>query len=117
MCTYRHKTRICNGSGYLVSTNQENQKDTSMPCAECNTFEYLQVKKNEAETTAYYSNAKRFGTGVDIWMKAVQTVSIFNPENYKAELRKIGNVSAIYENPADRNEVLVRLFTNDNYGD
>lgn len=113
MCGYQIGTVECRGDGYLWDADSDgfepNERDNPCPC--CNTAEYLRSRKEEAETTSYFSNNFDSGTGIDIWTSAVKIARHWNAKAAKSALAQIGRVDAIADDASKPDGCLVRTFT------
>lgn len=70
-----------------------------MPCPKCNTLEYLEQAKEEAESCVSGSVAGSGGgfayTGESIWLASVRKAESLNPDGAAAALRKLGVVETL----------------------
>lgn len=96
-CGYERGTWECRGDGQLWDADSDgyDPDDTSEPCPGCNTVEYLQDAKEEAETTVYHSGIYGMSTGEDIWLSAVAIAKEANPAGAEAILAAIGPVDTL----------------------
>ncbi len=106
MCEYQAGTFECRGDGYVWDADDDGYdlNDKSWPCPCCNTEQYLEDAKEEAESTSYYRSLNHEGCGADIWRGAVARVAQWNPEEVHAALLKIGRVEALL--PGDDGEYI-----------
>ena len=97
MCQFQHGTIQCRGDGYLVDADHDSYdpNDFSDPCPQCNTQTWLENQKLEAESTIEFEGYDR-GTGVDIWLNAVEVARRENPDHVDAPLKNIGKVGALF---------------------
>ena len=111
-CGMQEGTLECRGDGYLWDADYDgyDPEDKSMPCPQCNTLVYLMEAKHAAENTSYYSDMTSSGSGITIWESAVKTAKFWNKENTEVSLKAIGLVKAIYDNPDNKEEVLIKDF-------
>ncbi len=70
-----------------------------LPCPKCNTLEYLEQAKEEAESCVPDSVAGSGGgfayTGESIWLAAVRKAESLNPDGAAAALQKLGVVETL----------------------
>ncbi len=97
MCEYQNGTFECRGDGYVWDADSDgyDPDDHSWPCPCCNTGEYLEAAKEEAETTSYYRSMMSQGCGADIWRGAVARATEWNPSGVAQLLNEIGKVVAL----------------------
>lgn len=96
-CDYSRGTWQCRGNGQLWDADSDgyDPDDNSEPCPGCNTLEYLQHAKEEAETTIDLSGIYGTSTGEDIWVTAVMIARKANPAGIAAALTVIGPVDTL----------------------
>lgn len=106
MCEYQRGTFECTGHGYIWDADYDgyDPDDHSWPCPNCNTLEYLESAKEEAESTSWFSGMWGSGCGVDIWKGAVANANHWNPDECAKALVEIGKVVALKEDWDDDNE-------------
>jgi len=97
MCGYQIGTIECRGDGYCWDADHDgyDPNDHSLPCPRCNTKEFLEGAKEDAETTSHYSSMSDSGTGNTIWQSAVLIAKEQNPEQAEVALISIGCVKAL----------------------
>lgn len=70
-----------------------------MPCPKCNTLEYLEQAKEEAESctsgSVFVSGGSYAYTGESIWLSAVRKAESLNPDGAAAALQKLGVVETL----------------------
>lgn len=108
-CDYFRGTWQCRGDGQLWDADSDgyDPDDTSEPCPGCNTLQYLQDAKEEAETTVYHAGISGMSTGEDIWLSAVTIAKEANLAETESILATIGPVDALV--PDDNCEDQVRV--------
>lgn len=111
-CGMQYGTIECRGDGYLWDADCDgyDPDDHSMPCPQCNTLAYLEDAKENAESTSSYSDMSSSGSGVDIWERSVKTAKYWNEAKTEEALKTIGKVEALYDDPEDKEDVLIRVF-------
>lgn len=111
ICTYQYGTWECRGDGYLWDADDDGYDPTEKdhPCPGCNTLEYLQKAKEEAETTCSYSNGYSSGTGETIWQGSVRVATEENPDGIDEVLRAIGEVHALVDDDTSPEGYAVRI--------
>ncbi len=109
-CTFQRGTWECRGDGYLWDADHDgwDPDETNNPCPCCNTLEYLERAKDEAESCSYYSNNGSCGTGEDIWLNCLSWAEAANPQGISAVLRQIGPVEALVNDPSAPDGYIVR---------
>lgn len=112
MCKYQCGSTLCRGDGYCWDSDSDgyDPENTAFPCPSCNSLAYLLLAKEEAESTAIFSNAYGIGSwgsgsGVTIWEAAVAIVVAENPEQAQELLNQIGRVDAL------RDDFKIKAFT------
>ncbi|EKT4540983.1 hypothetical protein QEM15_003175 [Pseudomonas putida] len=109
-CTFQRGTWECRGDGYLWDADSDgwdpNESDNPCPC--CNTLEYLELAKEEAEGCSSWSNCGSSGTGEDIWLNCLQWAEEANPEGIEEILKQIGPVEALVADPSSPGGYFVR---------
>ncbi|SMH64613.1 protein of unknown function [Acidithiobacillus ferrivorans] len=70
-----------------------------MPCPKCNTLEYLEQAKEEAESctsgSVFVSGGGYAYTGESIWLSAVRKAESLNPDGAAHALQKLGVVKTL----------------------
>jgi hypothetical protein len=109
-CNFQRGTWECRGDGYLWDADHDgwDPDDTSDPCPGCNTLEYLQRAKEEAESCSSWSDCGSSGTGEDIWLNCLRWAEEANPDGIAEVLKKIGPVEALVDDPGSPNGYFVR---------
>jgi hypothetical protein len=109
-CQFQRGTWECRGDGYLWDADHDgwDPDENDNPCPCCNTLEYLQRAKDEAETCSYYSNNGSSGTGEDIWLNCLSWAEAANPQGIAEALRQIGPVEALISDPSAPDGYIVR---------
>ncbi len=109
-------TLECRGDGHLWDADDDgyDPDDTSMPCPACNTQQYLENAKEEAEGVLEGSTWAGYYTGVSLWEGAVRTARAANPDAAEAALKVIGRVDALLPDKDAEEGYVVRSFC---YGD
>ena len=109
-CTFQRGTWECRGDGYLWDADSDgwdpNEADNPCPC--CNTLEYLERAKEEAESCSAWSNGHSSGTGEDIWLNCLSWAEAANPEGLPEILKKIGPVEALVSDTTSPDGYFVR---------
>ena len=114
MCTYHHRgtTMECRGDGFLWDADDDgyDPSDKSCPCPQCNTKQYLESAKEQAEECSDgHVNGRSF-TGESIWKGAVAVAEAANPTEAAAALMEIGIVSALVPDPSKPEGYDVRQY-------
>lgn len=111
ICKYQRFTWECRGDGFLWDADCDgfDPSEQDNPCPSCNTLEYLQRAKEEAETTSSWSNGYSSGTGETIWLGSVRLATEENPDGIAEVLRTIGQVNALVDDKASAEGYVVRI--------
>lgn len=96
-CDYSRGTWECRGGGQLWDADSDgfDPDGVSEPCPGCNTKEYLEDAKEEAETTIELSGIYGSFTGEEIWTTAVAIAKEANPAGIEAVLKAIGPIDTL----------------------
>ena len=96
-CTFQRGTWECRGDGYLWDADSDGwtpkEVDNHCPC--CNTLDYLERAKEEAESCSAWLDGNSYGTGEDIWLNYLSWAEAANPEGLQEILKRIGPVEAL----------------------
>lgn len=111
-CPYIDSIFECNGNGFLFDSEASSvdPNDTSHPCPACNTMEFLDDAKEEAETCSSYSGIGGNGSGVTIWEEAVALAMAANKVACMVYLHSTGVVNALKDDTKDHSRYLVQKF-------
>lgn len=111
LCTYQRFTWECRGDGFLWDADCDgfDPSEQDNPCPSCNTLEYLQRAKEDAETTSSWSDGYSSGTGETIWLGSVRVATEENPDGIAEVLRAIGEVHALVDDEASPDGFVVRV--------
>lgn len=98
-CDFQYGTVECTGTGLLwdADTDGWNEDFNEGPCPKCNSAEYLQRAKEDAESSSFYSNAFDSGTGLNVWLGAVATCLLWNRPAAVKALKEIGKVECLVD--------------------
>lgn len=97
-CGYQNSDWECREGGYLwdAGTGEGwDPDDLTHICPNCQTFDYLEAAKEEAESCSSWSDCGRHGTGLDIWVAAERRALVVNEKEARAALLELGAVEAL----------------------
>lgn len=97
-CGYWPDDWKCREGGFLFDAGSGegwDPEDSTYICPCCRTKEYLEDRKDDAESTSRYTNNGFSGTGLSIWIRAENTALAANEPEAKKALLEIGIVEAL----------------------
>lgn len=112
MCTYQNGTYECRGDGYLWDADSDgyDPSECDHACPRCNTREFLERAKEDAESCSYSSSNTHACTGAGIWRRAVAVAQEENAVATQATLASLGVVSALVDDEDHPDGYRVQLF-------
>lgn len=99
-------------NGYLHDMDYDyiDHEDVTYACPKCNTLQYLENAKENAESTVSGGYNGSYYTGVDIWEVAIKTLNDLNIDVNDLLINNIKSVNALYEDDSDKSNFLVKEY-------
>lgn len=97
-CGYERGDWECREGGFLFDAGSGegwDPQDETHICPCCRTRDYLESKKEDAESCSKWSDCGASGTGLDIWIAAERTALAANEPAARMALSEIGVVKAL----------------------
>ena len=114
-CNYHTWVTFDCHDGYLHDMDYDyiDHEDTTYPCPKCNTIEYLERAKEDAESISSGSCNNLHYTGTSIWTDSIETCKEIGVDITSILKEYIKTVNALYEDSTGNERYLVKEFKYD----